>query len=305
MNKKIIIPGEREETPDEVSKDEVRVDVSGMPEDVEVVVRKVHGKVTTTIGRQIDAAQSFDAAQKDIRVPLAPEKKGEVDEEDQATKQEKPKDDTPAEASQEEDEDTEPKKRRSLKEIYQSDKFAGRIAAGAGAAAAVPPFLYLSGIGSLPLGIAGLSAAALAAPIITYNLAKKHEHKSMAGIAGLGISGGIIAAQGVTLSTVGTIASAVALPATTAYAGYKIGKSKKHPIVGGFIGAGAGMVAAQGIAGIAAGSGWAAAGGVAAGSIVPIAAAGAAWVGFKGAKRSSSWAWNKWKNRKNKSEKQA
>jgi len=263
--------------------------------------------VRRAVGSEMIGAESYAEAKREVSSPKLPEvaevAETNADADDEIEKpKEEPTEPTEVEADAAA---AQPKKRRSLKEIYQSDKFAGRIAAGAGAAAAVPPFLYLSGIGSLPLGIAGLSAAALAAPIITYNLAEKHEHKSMAGIAGLGISGGIMAAQGVTLSTVGTIASAVALPATTAYAGYKIGKSKKHPIVGGFIGAGAGMVAAQGIAGIVSGGGWAAAGGIATGSIVPLAAAGAAWVGFKGAKRSSSWAWNKWKNRKNKSEKQA
>ena len=101
----------------------------------------------------------------------------------------------------------------------------------------------------------------------------------------------MLATGTVGVSSLTTVASALAWPAAAGYIGYRIGKNKKRPYVGAAIGTGVGLATASAISGgisAVAGGGWSALGGAAlglgTGAVIPIAAGAAVYGAIRGVK---------------------
>lgn len=111
---------------------------------------------------------------------------------------------------------------------------------------------------------------------------------------------------GGTLSSLGTAVGSVGLPLGLAYAGYKIGKQNKKPVVGTLVGAGSGILAAPVVSGALAtaaqtGWSWSVLGGALSASASTFGIAGAAAAGavsvYYATKKGMQWYADR-KNRK-------
>ncbi len=315
MHKKLILPKHlRDQFPDneekggegEGKRNEVRVDVTDLPEHMEVVVRNTGNQVHRAAGTEIENAQSFGEAKRAVETTEAPkenvENREEVPEvEAPEIEEETPKVEPTTKSSNEEKSKT-PKQQKGpnmkdkLKKLYENDKMAARAAGGVAVASALPAFVAASGI---PLATAGVSALALTLPYLAYKGSSRKGRKAGAVVGAVG-SAGLLATGAVSLSSLAAVGSAVAIPAAVAYGGYRIGKNMKRPVAGALVGAGAGMLAAPAVsgavAGVMGGAGWTAVGGAAAGigagAAIPLAAAAGTYGVIKGVK----WIARKWKS---------
>ncbi len=314
MKKPIKIP----ELPNDGSEQEVRLDVSDLQPDVEVIVRKAGADVQNAAGTELAAAESFDEARQAVQSPN--ESEAAADEElivaagpdiivdqsvDETETQEKPEpQQTEAAQATWGSRLSTWRKNLSPKKLYKEDKLAGITAGITTGAVAAPMFLAGSGFGATSYAALGLTGAALALPYLGYIGANKKHRKEGAALGAAG-SAAMLATGTVGVSSLTTVASALAWPAAAGFIGYKIGKNKKRPYVGAAIGTGVGLATASAVSGgisAVAGGGWSALGGAAlglgSGAGLPLLAGAGVYGGIRGGK----WAYKKWKNRGRKAE---
>ncbi len=294
MSLKIHTPDELNDSlPDGGERNEVRVDVTDMPDDMEVVVRGTGEKIHRAAGAEIGSSESYNQAREKVEAPRVIDtaetkiiSASTESAESAATPPPLPK------TKRIDSETSETPKKPFLKRVYESDKVSARSAAGVAAVAAAPAFWLGSGLAAAPLATTGLSALALTLPYLAYKGSSRRGRKAGAALGAVG-SAGLLASGTVSLAGLATVGSAIAAPAAIAYGGYRIGKSMKRPVAGALAGAGAGMLAAPAISGAVTGAlgggGLAAVGGaltgIGIGAGVPILLA----AGTYGAVKLSKW----------------